>query len=100
MGGPTFAQELRALVRDDRVHRSLYTDPKIFALEMERIFERTWIYVGHDSQIPNEGDFVTSYIGREQIILIRGKAGERSVLLNRCPHRGANVVTEEAGNTG
>lgn len=100
MGGPIVARDLRELVQGDRVHRSLYTDPKIFALEMERIFERTWVYVGHDSQIPNEGDFITSYIGREQVVLIRGKAGERSILLNRCPHRGATVVTEEAGNTG
>ncbi len=46
---------LARLIEPGRVHRSVYTDPDIFELEMERIFGRTWIFVGHDSQIPNGG---------------------------------------------
>ena len=46
---------LRGLVREDRVHRSIYTDPQIFELEMEKIFSRVWIYVGHESQITQSG---------------------------------------------
>ena len=48
------------LVEPDRVHRSIYTDPTIFQLEMERIFEHTWIYVGHDSQVPDPGWLTSS----------------------------------------
>ena len=46
---------LRALVRDDAVHRDVYIDPEIFQLEMERLWARTWIYVGHTSQVPAPG---------------------------------------------
>ena len=50
---------LRALVRDDAVHRDVYIDPEIFQLEMERLWARTWIYVGHTSQVPAPGDYIT-----------------------------------------
>ena len=54
--------ELRRLVRADSVHRSVYTDRAIFDLEMDRIFGRTWVYVGHDSEVPEPGDYVTRTI--------------------------------------
>ena len=47
-------EEIAGLVEPDRAHRKAYTDPDIFDMEMERIFERTWIYVGHESQVKNE----------------------------------------------
>ena len=56
---------LRALVRDDAVHRDVYTDPEIFQLEMERLWARTWIYVGHTSQVPNPGDYITCDIATD-----------------------------------
>lgn len=89
---------LARLIEPGRVHRSVYTDPDIFELEMERIFGRTWIFVGHDSQIPNEGDYITTDIGRHPVILIRHRDGEPRVLLNRCAHRGPKVCMEERGN--
>ena len=59
----TPAIDYKALVQDDRIHASLYTDPRIFDDEMERIFHRGWVFVGHDSEIPRPGDFVTRTIG-------------------------------------
>lgn len=59
------------LVRDDRVHASLYTDPRIFADELERIFHRGWVFVGHESEIPGTGDFVTRRLGREPVVMVR-----------------------------
>ncbi|MET0859071.1 MAG: ribosomal subunit interface protein, partial [Telluria sp.] len=50
-------EQIDALVRDDSVHKSVYTDPDLYQLEMERIYGNAWIYVGHDSQVPNAGDF-------------------------------------------
>jgi phenylpropionate dioxygenase-like ring-hydroxylating dioxygenase large terminal subunit len=87
------------LVRDDRIHASLYTDPQIFADEMERIFHRGWVFVGHASEIPNPGDFVTRPLGTQPAILVRGAAGTLSVLLNRCRHRGTMVCAAERGTT-
>jgi benzoate/toluate 1,2-dioxygenase subunit alpha len=61
---PIAADEIRALIQPGRVHRSLYTDLDIFELELERIFGSAWIYVGHESQIKNPGDFIATRIGR------------------------------------
>ena len=86
-----------ALIEADRIHASLYTDPRIFADELERIFSRGWVFVGHESEIPRPGDFVTRPIGAQPVILVRGAAGEVSVLLNRCAHRGTAVCTAARG---
>ncbi len=91
---PTLAR----LVQTDRVHRSLYTDPAIFAQEMERIFERAWIYVGHESQVKNPGDFVATRIGVKPVLLSRHGDGRVYVLHNQCAHRGAQVVADASGN--
>lgn len=92
--------DLGALVKSDRVHRSLYTDPAIFELEMERVFGRAWLYIGHESQVPKHGDFAAAWMGRQPVVMIRHGDGQVQVLHNRCPHRGVMVVAEERGNTG
>src|ERR1700761_5737078 len=91
---------VRALVRDAEVHRDVYTSPEVFALEMERLFARTWIYVGHGSQVPNIGDFFTTTIGSQPVVMIRHEDGAVHVLYNRCPHKGTRVANEMCGNTG
>lgn len=75
--------DYEALVQDDRIHASLYTDPRIFADEMDRIFHTGWVFVGHDSEIPGAGDFVTRSLGREPVIMVRGQDGAVAVLVNR-----------------
>jgi len=85
------------LVRPDRVHRSVYTDPAIFELEMERIFGRAWLILGHDSQIAAPGDYFTTRMGREPVIMSRGRDGAIHVLFNRCMHRGAKLATDDGG---
>lgn len=87
------------LVRDDRIHASLYTDPLIFADEMEQIFHRGWVFVGHASEVPDAGDFVTRPIGTQPAILVRGAEGALSVMLNRCRHRGTMVCAADRGTT-
>jgi benzoate/toluate 1,2-dioxygenase alpha subunit len=91
---------LEALVRPDRVHRSVYTDEALFRREMERIFCRTWIYIGHESQVRQPGDYLTTYMGLQPVVLIRDRDGQLHVLHNRCPHRGAMICTAARGNTG
>jgi phenylpropionate dioxygenase-like ring-hydroxylating dioxygenase large terminal subunit len=88
------------LVREDRVHRSHYVDPGLFDLEMQRIFTRAWVYVGHESQVPNAGDFFSTTIGTQPVLLVRHSDGGVHVLHNRCGHRGALVCNETTGNTG
>ena len=62
--------DIARLVEPDRVHRSVYTDPAIFDLEMERVFGRAWIYVGHESQIPAAGDYHQALIGRQSVFMV------------------------------
>jgi phenylpropionate dioxygenase-like ring-hydroxylating dioxygenase large terminal subunit len=99
MPGPD-ANHVAHLVQADRVHRSVYTDPAIFDLEMERIFGRAWIYVGHASQVPNAGDYHQALIGRQSVFMIRDPDGAIHVLFNRCAHKGAKLVAFPDGNAG
>ncbi len=90
-------EAVRALVHPERVHRALYLDPELFELEMERLWRNTWVYVGHDSQVPDPGDFYTTLIGREPLILVRGADGAVRVLPNRCAHKGTRLVSAVQG---
>ncbi|MBM3940413.1 MAG: Rieske 2Fe-2S domain-containing protein [SAR202 cluster bacterium] len=98
-------RELPQLVIDDeanglfRVHRSAFTDPEILDLERERIFDRCWIYVGHASEVPKPGDFVTRRVAGRPVIFTHGHDHKLHVLLNACTHRGAIVCRERNGNT-
>ena len=87
-----------SLVKSDRVHASLYRDPRVFDDEMERIFHRSWVFVGHESEIPRAGDFVTRTLGRQPVILARARDEHVVVLLNRCMHRGTMVCTASHGH--
>jgi benzoate/toluate 1,2-dioxygenase alpha subunit len=92
-----------ALVEDDingiyRVNRGIFTDEDIFELEMKHIFEGNWVYLAHDSQIPNVGDYFTTYIGRQPIIISRDKQGELNALINACSHRGAMLCRRKTDN--
>ena len=65
---------------------------------MERIFGRAWLFVGHTSQVPNPGDYITTELGRQPVVMTRHRDGSVHVLLNRCTHRGAKVVNERNGH--
>lgn len=92
-------QQLRAadLVSDDRVAGRLYTDPEIFAEEMRKIFHSTWVWVAHESEIPQPGSFKTTSVGGEPVIVTRDRKGNFNTLLNRCRHRGATVCDVPRG---
>jgi phenylpropionate dioxygenase-like ring-hydroxylating dioxygenase large terminal subunit len=94
------AVDYKALVQDDRIHASLYTDPRIFADEMEKIFHRGWVFVGHDSEIPRPGDFITRRVGAQPVLMVRGREGLVSVFVNRCRHRGTMLCPGERGHAG
>ncbi|HZP26053.1 MAG TPA: Rieske 2Fe-2S domain-containing protein [Dehalococcoidia bacterium] len=82
-----------------RIHSRAYTDPAIFELEMQQIFQRTWVYVAHETEIPSSGDYKTTTIGRQPVIVARGSDDNKiRVLLNRCRHRGATVCQMEQGS--
>ena len=89
---------LGSLVEPERVHKACYADEKVFEKELEKIFYKSWIYIGHESQVPNPGDYWTTWIGRERVILCRSEDGRVHVLYNRCPHRGTLICNNLHGN--
>lgn len=93
-------QALAALVRETELHRDVYTDAEVFALEMEQLFSNTWVYVGHASQVPKVGDYYTTTVGDQPVVMVRHTDDSIRVLHNRCAHKGVQVAPEGSGNTG
>lgn len=87
-----------ALVKSDRVHSAIFTDPQIFELEMARIFRRAWLFALHESEIPNPGDYKQIQLAGYPVIATRDRQGDIHLLINRCRHRGATVCQHAHGN--
>lgn len=81
------------------IGRDAFVSDEIYQLELERIFARTWLLVGHESQVPKPNDFFVSRMGEESVILTRDRDGQIHVLLNTCRHRGMKVCRYDVGNT-
>lgn len=82
-----------------RVHGSIYRDQSIFDEELRTIFGTCWLYVGHDSELKNPGDFKTTWMGRQPVIVSRGADdGQIRVFFNRCRHRGSQLCQSEQGH--
>jgi len=86
------------LVQDDRVHQSLYTSAAIFEAEMRHVFGGTWVYLAHESQIPEVDDYITARLGLRPLIMTRDSEGVIRALYNRCSHRGTTLCRFEKGN--
>jgi benzoate/toluate 1,2-dioxygenase alpha subunit len=98
---PNLSYEDLVLDRPDtfQVHTDAYMDREVFEAEIRNIFERTWVYVAHESEVSDVGDYKTSIIGRQPIIVSRHEDGQVYVLLNRCRHRGAVVCRDPLGHS-
>jgi p-cumate 2,3-dioxygenase alpha subunit len=81
-----------------RVHRSVMTSKKILAREHERVFDRSWLYVGHESEVERPGDFHQREVAGRPLIFLRGKDGRVRVFHNTCTHWGAKVCRLDHGN--
>ena len=96
--------EIKDLIVDDRergifrVHRSTMTSTDLFQQEQEQIFNRCWIYLGHESEVENPGDFRRRIVAGRPLFFIRGKDDKIRVFLNTCPHRGALICRRDAGS--
>ncbi|KEA65333.1 Benzoate 1,2-dioxygenase alpha subunit [Marinobacterium lacunae] len=81
-----------------RCRREMFTDEELFELEMKHIFEGNWIFLAHESQIPNKNDYFTGFIGRQPIFISRNKEGVLNCYINACSHRGAVLCRKKKGN--
>ena len=81
-----------------RVNRRVFTDPECLAEERRRVFDKCWIYVGHESEVPHAGDYRSRNVAGRPMILVRGDDSAVRVLLNTCTHRGSMVCRQKSGN--
>ncbi len=97
---------LATAVQDDpeagvfRCRRDIFTNAELFELEMKHIFESNWVYLAHESQVPENNDYYTTYIGRQPIVITRDKTGALHAVINACAHRGAMICRRKHGNKG
>lgn len=82
------------------VPKRIHNDPDVHDLELERVFADNWVLIGHESEIPERGDYAKRFIGDSPFIFVRDENGEIQVLFDSCRHRGTTVVRAEQGNTG
>lgn len=93
------------LIREDReagtfrVHRRALRDPDVFREEMSQIWGRTWLYLGHESEIPERGDYRARILGGRPLIFCRDQHGDVRAYYNSCPHRGTALCRDDAGNS-
>jgi nitrite reductase/ring-hydroxylating ferredoxin subunit len=85
------------LVQPDRIHPSLYVDAALFEREIATIFEKNWVWVAHDSEVATKGQFKSTVMGRQPVIVVRDGQDQVRVFLNRCRHRAASVCQGERG---
>ncbi len=81
-----------------RCDRSMFTDEELFELEMKHIFEGNWVFLAHESQVPEPGDYFTLTVGRQPVVITRTEDGELKAILNTCTHRGATLCRMKRGN--
>ncbi len=93
---------LRATARPFDIARTppgqIFWDPDLYERDLDEIFGRMWLCVGHQSRLGRPGDFFTVDLGRESIIVAANESGEPHAFLNVCRHRGTRVTSETAGN--
>jgi nitrite reductase/ring-hydroxylating ferredoxin subunit len=94
----TFLDGFEEALAEGKVPVQAFNDADLHALELDRIFTRAWVFVGHESEVLARGDYVQRRIGRDPFVVARGEDGEIRVLFDACRHRGAMVCRAERGN--
>jgi PAH dioxygenase large subunit len=92
-------EEAAEALRGGELPAAIFNDPGVFELEREKVFGRSWVYLAHESEIPEPGDYVLRYIVEDPFVVVRDESGEIRALLNQCRHKGMRICRSEAGNT-
>lgn len=93
-------REIRSLLKEDGTvqDRRIYWDEDVYKQELEMVFARSWLFLVHETAIPNPGDFVTTFMGQDRVIVARARDGKINAFLNTCSHRGNLVCAADSGN--
>jgi phenylpropionate dioxygenase-like ring-hydroxylating dioxygenase large terminal subunit len=98
--GTSGSHDWNALVRAEEglVSRRIFSEPDVYELEMQKIFARCWLFLCHESQLKKPGDFFSTYMGEDPVLVTRAKDGKIGAYLNSCRHRGMKVCRADEGN--
>jgi p-cumate 2,3-dioxygenase alpha subunit len=97
--------EIKDLIIDNRregifrVNRAGMTSQELFEIEQERVFNKSWLYLGHESEVDNPGDYRRRFVAGKPVFFAKGSDGRIRAFLNTCPHRGAMICRRDEGNT-
>ncbi len=80
------------------LEQPFYIDEDYFQLDMEMIYYRDWLFMGHDCELPKPGAYFTVQIGRYPVVIVRGRDNVIRAFHNSCRHRGSRVCTKEHGS--
>jgi phenylpropionate dioxygenase-like ring-hydroxylating dioxygenase large terminal subunit len=97
-GGESILREMETSLPNGEVPTAIFNDADIFTTERRKVFARSWVYLAHESEIPDPGDYVLRYIVDDPYIVVRSADGEIRALHNHCRHRGMQVCRSELGN--
>ncbi|RSL33117.1 aromatic ring-hydroxylating dioxygenase subunit alpha [Salibacterium salarium] len=95
------AEELKQVkeqLKEGHFPQWMVTDPEIYKLEQNKIFAKTWLFIGHESEVKEPGDYVTRMMADDPVLMMKNKKGEINAFLNSCSHRGTRLCTEDYGN--
>ncbi|WP_163360406.1 aromatic ring-hydroxylating oxygenase subunit alpha, partial [Klebsiella aerogenes] len=81
------------------LEQSFYSDPDYFRLDMENIFYRDWLFIGHDCEVAKPGNFFTVQVGDYPVVIVRDRQGQIRAFHNSCRHRGSRVCSAERGTS-
>ena len=92
--------QMAALIDTDRgeISPQIFSSEEIYQQELEQIFARCWLFLCHETQIPQPGDFLTTYMGEDPALVVRDRAGQIGAFLNICRHRGNRLCRADTGN--
>ena len=83
--------------RNGTLDPRIFVDEEIYSLELKNVFARSWLFLAHDSQLVKPGDFITTYMGEDPVIVARQKDGSVAAFMNQCRHRGMRLCRADAG---
>jgi Rieske 2Fe-2S family protein len=79
------------------LEQKFYTDPDFYKLDLENIFYRDWLFVGHDCELPKTGSYMTVQVGAYPVVIVRDAQGGIRAFHNSCRHRGSRICSAEKG---
>jgi phenylpropionate dioxygenase-like ring-hydroxylating dioxygenase large terminal subunit len=100
----SFNQPLRSAgawvdVEAGTASRAIFSDEEIWRLEQEKVFAKSWLFLAHETEIPEPGDHVTRQLGNDPVLVVRGEDGRIRAFHNSCVHRGTKLCRTDAGNS-